>query len=220
MNRLKIRLGCFETNSSSTHSLTMAKNTVEVADLFANILDETFDTEPRIINDDTLCLSYLNGANGDEEYFSAVIISSVSSRLSFIFIKTIAMIAEMDVTPIVDNWTNMDKKVISIHSRAFKDIINWLQSDNKIAKDIWQTLDTTIKKVAKEYYNCNEWTWEDFFNKLKFCSDPFFEETIDSEWTIENYKQKIKDVLDFSKIIIHMDKPFSGYNNEFKIVKI
>ncbi len=218
MSKIKIRLGCFETNSSSTHSLTLADNLRQVTNMLADFIDETFEDKPTIINNNTLVLNRLYGADGQEEYYSIIIISSVQARLSFVFLKVLDMVSEMNVTKISDYWTNGDGEITPIHSAAFKDVIEWIKSDDETAKDIWQTLDTTIKNAAKKYYGCDEWSYSKSFDEADLCFETFYSE-VDEKWTIVNYKQKIKEAMNLNKLIVHADKPYTSYANNFKIEK-
>lgn len=218
MSKIKIRLGCFETNSSSTHSLTLADNLRQVTDMIADFIDETFEDEPIIKNNNTLVLNRLQGADGQEEYYSIIIISSVWARLSFVFAKVLEMVSNMEVTKISDYWTNGDGKIIPIHSKVFRDVIEWIKSDDETAKDIWQTLDATITNAAKKYYDCDKWSYNESFDEDDFCFDSFYSD-VDETWTIANYKQKIKEAMNLNKIIVHADKPYTCYANNFKIEK-
>lgn len=218
MSKIKIRLGCFETNSSSTHSLTLAENLRQVTDMIADFIDETFEDEPIKKNNNTLILSRLQGADGQEEYYSFIIISSVWARLSFVFAKVLEMVSSMEVTKISDYWTNGDAKIMPIHSKAFKDVIEWLKSDDETAKDIWQTLDMTITNAAKKYYDCDKWSYNESFDENDLCYETFYSDT-DKTWAIANYKQKIKEAMNLKKIIVHIDKPYTCYANNFKIEK-
>lgn len=218
MSKIKIRLGCFETNSSSTHSLTLADNLRQVTDMIAGFIDETFKDEPTIKDNNTLVLNRLHGADGQEEYYSIIIISSVYARLSFIFAKVLEMVSNMEVTKISGYYANSDGEVAPIHSKTFKDVFEWIKSDNEIAKDIWQTLDMTMTNTAKKYYDCDKWSYNESFSENDLCHDSFYSDT-DETWTIANYKQKIKEAINLNKVIVHTDKPYTSYANNFKIEK-
>lgn len=217
MSKIKIRLGCFETNSSSTHSLTLADNLHQVTDMIADFIDETFEDEPTI-KDNILFLNRLYGADSQEEYYSIIIISSVWARLSFVFAKVLEMVSNMEVTKILDYWTNGDGKKIPIHSKKFKDVIEWIKSDDETAKGIWRTLDETMTNAAKKYYDCNNWSYNEYLCEDDLCHDLFYSDA-DETWTIDNYKQKIKEAINLNKVIVHADKPYTSYANNFKIEK-
>ncbi len=220
MKQLKIRLGVFETNSSSTHSLTTIRNFEEVGSL---IVDEVFDDDTNDFdrvdaNKKILYLNLLEAANGEESSFSIVIVDTPWARASYIFMKVAAMVAAMNVTPIKSTFRAYDNSEVPVYDMSYKAIIKWLKSDDPTAKSIWDTLNSIITQIAQESYNCDKWS----LNKIddsNLAEDVFYDESFSSEngWILDNYKDKIKDALNYDKKIVSIDHPYHNYNGTYTI---
>lgn len=224
MKHIKIRLGVFETNSSSTHSLTTVKDINEIASHLFNTIAE--DQEEDVYDhkdDNTLIIRKLRGANGDENSYDLVIIETVWGRLSYIFDKILAMISRMKVTKVVNRFKDSEGNTVDIHSNMFEDVINWLESDDPKAKDIWSTIDKTFTEAGKKHYNCDDWTYDDDDFTETICEEEFLDDkgciSSDEYWTYDNYKKKIIEALDTTKLIVNEDRPYCNYTCNYKIRK-
>ena len=205
--KVQVRRGVFETNSSSTHSLQLTKQTVDEAKnivnerikkLYASNNESMFD-ESMYIDDDKLFLKGFPITSSEETACVYYIITNWMAKIQYL-----AMFLNEYVSSIDDFEKEAAKN---------KYMNNWYYSEPILPKlKVYKKFVELIKKYSKNkgleikdvVFDMEESAWVEFFT---FKDKNFFEEKI----TVNDLEDLFNTVMDDSYIITYSDEAYNPY---------
>ena len=207
--KIQVRKGVFETNSSSTHSLQLAKQTVDEA---KNVVSERikelyeYDAEPMFdesmyIDDDKLILKGFPITSSEETTCVYYIITNWVAKIQYL-----AMLLK-EYTSNIDGFEEEAAKYKDMNSWCYQEQESILQKLNVYKKFVELIKEYSKKKglVIKDVvFEMEESTWVEFFT---FKDKNFLNEKI----TVNYLEDLFNTVMDDSYIITYSDEAYYPY---------
>lgn len=205
--KIQVRQGVFETNSSSTHSLQLAKQTIDEAKSIVNerikklyVCDAevTFD-ESMYIDDDKLILKGFPITSSEETACVYYIITNWVAKIQYL---------AMLLNEYVSNIDDFEKEIAK-----YKDTNDWYYQKPILPKlNVYKRFVELIKEYSKSkgleikdvVFEMEESAWVEFFT---FKDKNFFEEKI----TVNDLEDLFNTVMDDSYIITYSDEAYYPY---------
>lgn len=205
--KIQVRQGVFETNSSSTHSLQLAKQTVDEAksivnerikELYSSDNESMFD-ESMYIDDNKLILKGFPITSSEETACVYYIITNWMAKIQYL-----AMFLNEYVSSI-DGFEEEAAKN--------RDMNNWYCQEPILPKlNVYKRFVELIKEYSKSkgleikdvVFETEETTWVEFFT---FKDKDFF----DAKITIEYLEDLFNTVMDDNYIIMYSDEAYNPY---------
>ena len=203
----QIRQGLFETNSSSTHSLQLAKQTVDEAksivnerikELYSSDNESMFD-ESIYIEDDKLMLKGFPITSSEETACVYYIITNWVAKIQYL---------AMLLNEYVSNIDGFEKEIAK-----YKDTNNWYYQKPILPKlNVYKRFVELIKDYSKSkgleikdvVFEMEESAWVEFFT---FKDKNFFEEKI----TVNDLEDLFNTVMDDNYVITYSDEAYHPY---------
>ncbi len=205
--KIQVRQGVFETNSSSTHSLQLAKQTVDEAKsivnerikkLYVYDAEVTFD-ESMYIEDDKLILKGFPITSSEETACVYYIITNWIAKIQYL---------AMLLNEYVSNIDDFEKEIAK-----YKYTNDWYYQKPILPKlNVYKRFVELIKEYSKSkgleikdvVFEMEESAWVEFFT---FKDKNFFEEKI----TVNDLEDLFNTVMDDSYIITYSDEAYNPY---------
>lgn len=205
--KIQVRKGVFETNSSSTHSLQLTKQTVDEA---KNVVSERikelyeYDAEPMFdesmyIDDDKLILKGFPITSSEETACVYYIITNWVAKIQYL---------AMLLNEYVSNIDGFEEE-----AAKNRDMNNWYYQEPILPKlKVYKRFVELVKKYSKNkgleikdvVFEMEESTWVDFFT---FKDENFFDKKI----TVNDLEDLFNTVMDDNYIITYSDEAYHPY---------
>lgn len=200
--KAQIRRGVFETNSSSTHSLQLAKQTLDEARKMINqrIYDKYYNNqntcfyESDFLNDNVLILRGLDIESGNEESCVYYIISNWVAKIQYLITFLNRYIYTIDEYPLVKDSYRSNKDIM-LNLKVYKRLVELIK---EYAKTKGYNLDTIILD------DIEDGVYIEHFNFID-------KEIIDSKITPESFENLFNTLMDDNYILTYYDEAYSPY---------
>ena len=200
--KTQIRRGVFETNSSSTHSLQLAKQTLDEArkavskriyDKYSGGEDIVFD-ESEFLYDNTLILRGFPITDGDEASCIYYIISNWVAKIQYLIMLLNHYIYNIDEYSLIDSSYKTNKEIM-VDLKVYKRLV-------KLIKEYAKTKGYNLDAVVLEDMEDSVWI-EDFdFNG---------KDIIESKITVESLENLFNTLMDDNYVLTYCDEAYSPY---------
>lgn len=205
--KIQVRKGVFETNSSSTHSLQLAKQTVDEAknviserikELYSSDNESMFD-ESMYIEDDKLMLKGFPITSSEETACVYYIITNWVAKIQYLAMLLNEYVSDID---------GFEKE-----AAKYKDMNSWYYQKPILPKlNVYKKFVELIKEYSKKkgleikdvVFQMEESTWVDYFT---FKDKNFFNEKI----TVNYLEDLFNTVMDDSYILTYCDEAYHPY---------
>ena len=205
--KIQVRKGVFETNSSSTHSLQLAKQTIDEAKSIVNErikklyeynAEPIFD-ESMYIDDDKLILKGFNIVSSEETACVYYIITNWVAKIQYLAMLLNEYVSDID---------GFEKE-----AAKYKDMNNWYYQKPILPKlNVYKKFVELIKEYSKKkgleikdvVFEMEESTWIEFFT---FKDKDFLNEKI----TVNYLEDLFNTVMDDSYVITYSDEAYHPY---------
>ena len=200
--KTQIRRGVFETNSSSTHSLQLAKQTLNearksVSERIYNKYSEyenfVFD-ESEFLYNNKLILRGLHIKSSNEESCVYYIISNWVAKIQYLIMFLYNYMYNIDEYSLIENSYKTDKETM-INLKVYKRLIELIK---EYAKTKGYNIDTIVLDDIEDS------VWIEYFD---FNS----KEIIDSKITVELIENLFNTLMDDNYILTYCDEAYSPY---------
>ena len=200
--KTQIRRGVFETNSSSTHSLQLAKQTLDEArkavskriyDKYSEREDVVFD-ESEFLYDNALILRGFPIKSSNEESCVYYIISNWVAKIQYLIMFLYHYMYNIDEYSLIENYYKTDKETF-INLKVYKRLV-------ELIKEYAKTKGHNLNSIILE--DIEDGTWiEDFnFNGKNI---------IDSKITVELVESLFNTLMDDNYLLIYCDEAYNPY---------
>ena len=203
--KTQIRRGVFETNSSSTHSLQLAKQTLDEArksvseriyDKYSEYENFVFD-ESEFLHDNVLVLRGFNIESSGEESCVYYIISNWVAKIQYLIMFLDNYIDNIDEYSLIKNSYTTSKEIM-VNLKVYKRLVELIKEYAKIKG---YKLDTIVLDDIETY------VWVDSF---KF-NDNKIKEIIDSKITVESLDNLFNTLMDDNYVLTYCDEAYNPY---------
>ena len=200
--KTQIRRGVFETNSSSTHSLQIAKQTLDEArkvvskriyDKYSAREDIVFD-ESEFLYDNALILRGFPIKDGDEESCVYYIISNWVAKIQYLAMFLNYNLYKIDEYSSISKSYKTDKDILT-NSKVYKRLV-------ELIKEYAKTKGHNLDNIVLE--DIEEGGWVEYF-------DFNGKEIIDSKITVELLERLFNTLMDDSYVLTYCDEAYSPY---------
>ena len=200
--KTQIRRGVFETNSSSTHSLQLAKQTLDEArkavskriyDKYSGREDIVFD-ESEFLYDNALILRGFPIKDGDEESCVYYIISNWVAKIQYLAMFLNYNLYKIDEYSSISKSYKTDKDILT-NSKVYKRLV-------ELIKEYAKTKGHNLDNIVLE--DIEEGGWVEYF-------DFNGKEIIDSKITVELLERLFNTLMDDSYVLTYCDEAYSPY---------
>lgn len=200
--KTQIRQGVFETNSSSTHSLQLAKQTLDearksVSERIYNKYSEyenfVFD-ESEFLYNNNLILRGFHIKSSNEESCVYYIISNWVAKIQYLIMFLYNYMYNIDEYSLIENSYKTDKETM-INLKVYKRLIELIK---EYAKTKGYNIDTIVLDDIEDS------VWIEYFN---FNS----KEIIDSKITVELLENLFNTLMDDNYVLTYCDEAYSPY---------
>ena len=197
----QVRRGVFETNSSSTHSLQLSKQTLDEARkaVQQRIYDkyswcEKLFDESEFVYDNTFILRGFPIANGDEESCVYYIISNWVAKIQYLIMFLNHYIMNIDEYPLIECSYKSDRDIMT-NLKVYERLV-------ELIKEYAKTKGHNLNSIILE--DIEDGTWiEDFnFNGKNI---------IDSKITVELVENLFNTLMDDNYLLIYCDEAYNPY---------
>lgn len=200
--KTQIRRGVFETNSSSTHSLQLAKQTLDEArkavskriyDKYSGREDVVFD-ESEFLYDNALILRGFPIKDGDEESCVYYIISNWVAKIQYLVMFLNHYMYNIDeYSSIYDSYKT--NKEIMANLKVYKRLV-------ELIKEYAKTKGYNLNAIVLDDIEDSAWIEHFDFNG---------EEIIDSKITVESLENLFNTLMDDNYVLTYRDEAYAPY---------
>ena len=200
--KTQIRRGVFETNSSSTHSLQLAKQTLDEArkavnkriyDRYSWCEDVIFD-ESEFLYNNNLILRGFNIKSSNEESCIYYIISNWVAKIQYLIMFLNNYMYNIDGYSLIENSYKTDKETM-INLKVYKRFI-------ELIKEYAKTKGYDINSIVLDDIEDSIWV-EDF----KFNG----KDIVESKITVELLENLFNTLMDDNYVLTYCDEAYSPY---------
>ncbi len=198
----QVRRGVFETNSSSTHSLQLSKQTLDEAlkEVNQRIIDnysfqemEFFD-ESEFLNNNALVLRGFPIESGYEESCVYYIISNWVAKIQYLVMFLNHNIYKIDEYSVISKSYKTDKDILT-NSKVYKRLV-------ELIKEYAKTKGHNLDNIVLEDLEDSGWVeYFDFNGK----------EIIDSKITVELLERLFSTLMDDNYVLTYCDEAYDPY---------
>lgn len=200
--KVQVRRGVFETNSSSTHSLQLAKKTLDEArkyvseriyDKYSEYENFVFD-ESEFLYNNNLILRGFNIKSSNEESCVYYIISNWVAKIQYLIMFLYHYMYNIDEYSLIENYYKTDKETF-INLKVYKRLVELIK---EYAKTKGYNIDTIILD------DIEDGAWIEYF-------DFNGKEIIDSKITVELLENLFNTLMDDNYVLTYCDEAYSPY---------
>ena len=200
--KVQVRQGVFETNSSSTHSLQLAKQTLNEArkvvnkriyDKYSEYENFVFD-ESEFLYNNNLILRGFNIKSSNEESCVYYIISNWVAKIQYLIMFLNRYIYNIDEYSLIENSYKTDKEIM-INLKVYKRLI-------ELIKEYSKTKGYNIDNIVLDDIEDGTWIEQFDFNG---------KDIIESKITVELFENLFRTLMDDNYILTYCDEAYSPY---------
>lgn len=200
--KTQIRRGVFETNSSSTHSLQLAKQTLDEArkavtkriyDKYSEHENVVFN-ESEFLHDNTLILRGFQITDGDDASCVYYIISNWVAKIQYLIMLLYQYMYNIDEYSSIGSYYNTDKEIM-VNFKVYKRLV-------ELIKEYAKTKGYNLDAVVLDDMEDSVWI-EDFdFNG---------KDIIESKITVESLENLFNTLMDDNYVLTYCDEAYRPY---------
>ena len=200
--KTQIRRGVFETNSSSTHSLQLAKQTLDEArksvseriyDKYSEYENFVFD-ESEFLHNNNLILRGFHIKSSNEESCVYYIISNWVAKIQYLIMFLYNYMYNIDEYSLIENSYKTDKETM-INLKVYKRLI-------ELIKEYSKTKGYNIDNIVLDDIEDGAWIEQFNFNG---------KDIIESKITVELFENLFRTLMDDNYILTYCDEAYSPY---------